>query len=174
MKLAKNRSPRWAFWDWFEVPNYDNPAETYLRRLRIIQTPWFGVMLHFIYQADPRWTLHDHPWNFLSIVLRGMYIEDRLPPGGYLQAHVVKRFNFMRLGTCHSIRYVRDPKAVTLVLHGRRRVAWSYREPIDGHYPPVDGLSWFDTKNTRFDQHRHNDEFLAAMKQREEMGLCLN
>lgn len=171
MKPAKNRSPRWAFWDWFEVPDYDDPSKTYLRRLRIIQTPWFGVMLHFIDGPDPRWTLHDHPWNFLSIVLRGEYVEQRMEPGKPVFSRVVRRFNVMPRGTAHSIVLV-DPNTVTLVFTGRRQGPWGYITNFDNAANSNTGpLLNREAEWTRFDMHPHNDEFLAAMKQREEMGL---
>lgn len=169
VKLAKNRSPRWAFWDWFEVPDYDDPSKTYLRRLRIVQTPWFGVMLHFLDGPDPRSTLHDHPWNFLSIVLRGGYVESRMEPGKPVVSRIVRRFNFMPRGTAHTIFLV-DPNTITLVFTGRRQGPWGYL--VESRRTDFNGdlrtrvLRWI-----RFDVHFHNGEFLAAMKQREEMGL---
>ena len=38
--------PRFRIMSRFVVPNYDSTGEDYLRRLRIIETPWFGVFLH--------------------------------------------------------------------------------------------------------------------------------
>ena len=68
-KLASNRSARWAFMEKFEVPDYDRPERNYLTRWRLIQTPWFGIYLHRFDGPDPRETLHDHPWPFVSVVL---------------------------------------------------------------------------------------------------------
>lgn len=40
---------------------------------------WFGiaVRLHYIKSPDRDRHLHDHPWAFVSVVLRGWYIEHR-------------------------------------------------------------------------------------------------
>lgn len=155
-KLASNRSPSWAFFERFEVPNYDSDGN-YLTRWRLIQTPWFAVMLHRFDGPDPRPTLHDHPWPFLSFVLRGGYVERRLDPMTMLtnEDHRVRFVNRAPLGTLHAItRLLRRP-TWTLMLTGRRRRIWGYLEPFDG--------AWLWTE---FDLHRHNDEFLAALAAR--------
>lgn len=70
----------WSVMSRFDVANFDTDDETYLVRWRIIQTPWFGIFLHRMGTPDSRPTLHDHPWGFLSLVLRGGYVERRLDP----------------------------------------------------------------------------------------------
>lgn len=52
------------------------PGGRYLDRVRIVQTPWFAVWLHRIARPDADRHLHDHPRSFLSIVLRGGYVEE--------------------------------------------------------------------------------------------------
>lgn len=54
---------------------------------------------------DARTTLHDHPWSFLSIVLRGGYVERRLDPRHLTinEAHHVRRFNRVRPWDAHAI-----------------------------------------------------------------------
>src|SRR3954452_12681330 len=103
-RLASNRSPRWAFMERFEVPNYDSDGN-YLTRWRIVQTPWFGVFLHRFDGPDPRPTLHDHPWNFVSFVVRGGYTERRLDPADMTvnEHHRVGRVNVMRTHDAHAI-----------------------------------------------------------------------
>jgi hypothetical protein len=49
-------SVRWAFMEKFEVPNLDDPTETYLTRWRIIQTPLFAIYLHRFDGPDSRAT----------------------------------------------------------------------------------------------------------------------
>lgn len=48
----------------------------HFRRWRIISTPWFTINLHGIYKADEDLHLHNHPWNFISLVLKGWYVEE--------------------------------------------------------------------------------------------------
>jgi hypothetical protein len=42
---------------------------------RAINTRFGGVKLHHILRSDDDRDLHDHPWSFLSIVLKGGYWE---------------------------------------------------------------------------------------------------
>lgn len=44
---------------------------------RAINTRFGGVKLHHILRSDDDRDLHDHPWSFLSIVLKGGYFEHR-------------------------------------------------------------------------------------------------
>jgi hypothetical protein len=50
----------------------------YLIRRYIIKTKLFQVCIHKILQSDPD-CLHDHPWNFISFILRGGYWEGTTP-----------------------------------------------------------------------------------------------
>lgn len=160
-RLAANRSPRWAFMQKFEVPDYDHPERNYLTRWRIVQTPWFGLYLHRMDGPDPRPTLHDHPWSFLSVVLRGGYYEHRLDPMTLkVERRWVTRFNRMRPSDAHFIKALRRVPTWTFVVVGRRVRTWGYFEDTDiaGRW------EW-----TEFDQHPYNDEFelaLSARKQR--------
>jgi hypothetical protein len=47
----------------------------YLRRYFIYESPRFRVYLHKISLSDADPCMHDHPWRFLSIILRGGYRE---------------------------------------------------------------------------------------------------
>lgn len=54
-------------------------GQVYLTRWRTGHT-WFGTfMLHKIILTDSD-CLHDHPWHFVSIILKGGYIEHRRWP----------------------------------------------------------------------------------------------
>lgn len=169
-KLASGRSPRWAFMERFEVPDYDGDGN-YLTRLRIIQTPWFGVYLHRFDGPDPRPTLHDHPWNFVSLVLRGGYTERRLNPADMTvnERHRVGFLNVMRTHDAHAIvRLWRQP-TWTLMFVGRRVRTWGYLEPFPrfGDKPTFDDLPHhIDWIWTEFDKHRHAAEFDAALARR--------
>lgn len=156
-KLAGGRSASWAFLERFEIPDYDSDGN-YLTRWRVVQTPWAALYVHRFDGPDPRSTLHDHPWPFVSIVLRGGYYERRLDPVTMQvdEAHRVRRVNRMRLGGAHAImRLTRNP-TWTLMLVGRRVRTWGYWEPA------WNGLwAW-----TEFDKHEHAREFDAAMARR--------
>ena len=155
-KLAGRRSPDWALFERFEVPNYDEPQATYMTRWRIVQTPWFGIYVHRFDGPDPRPTLHDHPWDFVSLVLRGGYWE-RVPATTdpavvRLNVFSACAINRKRAEDVHWITKLLRFPTWTLVFVGRRRREWGYLDR--------------DGKWTRYDQHPHNAEFLRAMEAR--------
>lgn len=142
--MTTNRSPRWALWQRLTLVA-DN-GQVYLDRLRILQTPWFGLYLHRMDSPDPGFDLHDHPWWFASLILRGGYIEEhaaaREAPAFALLAD---RYDTCRRGVerkwpggslhsfpltdCHRIvRLLRVP-TWTLVLTGPRRRSWGFYQP---------------------------------------------
>lgn len=143
--------------DRFEVPQYDGDGN-YLTRWRIVQTPWFGILLHRFDGPDPRLTLHDHPWPFLSFVLRGGYVERRLDPMTMRvdEQRVVRSVNRMRLIDAHAIRRLLRQPTWTLMFVGRRVRTWGYLEPS-----AYGKWSW-----TEFDKHIHAREFDAALERR--------
>lgn len=53
-----------------------NPADPYLRRWWLAPRSDKGnVYLHNIRKSDSDRALHDHPWDNLTIVLKGVYVE---------------------------------------------------------------------------------------------------
>jgi hypothetical protein len=133
---------RWALWQWIDIPSTEHPELVYLRRLRVVQTPWFSVLVHWINEPDAGRHPHDHPWPFCSFVLRGFYHEEvwpstnafykyRIPP---LQ-HFHQRWSIHKMGldAAHRIVLV-SPRLMTLVLTGKRHYKFSFWTP-DGQIP---------------------------------------
>lgn len=99
----------------------------YMRRWRIGPEAWPGLRLHHIVASDDDRALHDHPFTFLSLILRGGYWEWLADgtrtwhgPGSLLlrSADVLHR---IELGG-----YVERP-AWTIVLRGPYRRAWGFQ-----------------------------------------------
>jgi hypothetical protein len=150
---------RFAFLEKFEIPHMDRPDVNYLERLRIVQTPWFSLYLHRIGTPDSRPTLHDHPWCFVSLILRGGYIERRLN----LHTREVslkhrRRLNIMRRDDAHAILELDRTPTWSLLLVGRRRRTWGYWRPLN----EATG-SWYWCP---FDRDVHSAEFDEAMARR--------
>ena len=139
-RRTRNRGTRWALLRMFEVPDATEPDRVYLRRLRIVQTPWFGLYLHWIFLPDRDRDPHDHPWPFVSWVLRGGYTETTWTTPVDLQQHVRNRWSAHRISTrvAHSIDQL-QPRTVTLVAVGRRCRDWGFWTPTGWvHYAAYD------------------------------------
>lgn len=108
----------------------------------------FGVYLHLIDAPDPGLDLHDHPWPFATIILRGGYTEEHASirdavPYAVIAERVGKRsvcrpgvmrvwrrgsVHRMGLADAHRIIAV-EPGTVTLVLRGRKVRPWGFYLP---------------------------------------------
>lgn len=146
---------RWAFWPYrqFDLVRATDGA-TYLTRWWIFACPWGGIALHRMTASDARPTLHDHPFSFVSVVLRGGYDEDRLDPRTMKVApHVVRRVNLVRAGIdAHSIRHLLRVPTWTLLLVGRHLRTWGFWEPteyLNADLPPRAMWTW--TAHDAFD-----------------------
>lgn len=123
---------RWSFLDVFNIPDPTGRL-VYLKRLRVVQTPLFGLYVHWINLPDDDRDPHDHPWNFLSAVLRGGYTEvvykyDEHSDGPTLVAETTHgRWSAHRMPTdrAHRITHL-QPQTVTLILTGRRSRDWGF------------------------------------------------
>lgn len=114
----------WAFMRRFKIHGVD--GSLYLDRLRVIETPWFGVYLHAIHRPDHDQEHHDHPWSFLSLILRGEYEESqRMGPehGRYVRC---RWLSFHRAEDAHRIALLSRSPVWTLVLRGPRRREWGF------------------------------------------------
>lgn len=123
---AEPDSTPWCLWRWFDIPGPDGKG-LYLRRLTVVRTPWFQVLLHWIYLPDPDRGLHNHPWRFVTFPLRGFYAEQVGVPGpsGWKTRYLswVYRFGWKGLRHAHRIVWLSPGGAVTLVLTGGKRCA---------------------------------------------------
>lgn len=134
-------SMRFALWRWQNILGGDDRA-VYLRKLYLVRTPLFQVALHWILRPDPGRDLHDHPRSFVSVLLRGGYLEERPvaadvnpargpAPTQRLTAdwRVALSAAYRRAPDAHRIRAVL-PGTLSLVLWGRKRREWGFHTPI--------------------------------------------
>lgn len=143
--LADHRAPgkpsrryRWAVNSRFLIGKPGNPM---MERWRLIQTPLFGIYVHFIYREDLDPVPHDHPWRFWSFILRGGYTEElhrRTGDCGSCEDRVCSRWSLHSFPLHHAHRIVSvRPKTVTLVLVGRKVRTWGF----------YDGARWIDWRD---------------------------
>lgn len=145
MKLFPNRVTEnvrdWMFWWWMDIRVTGQAP--YLTRLYIVQTPWFGIKLHWFGGPDPDRDCHDHPWWFLSWVLRGGYAERRQVIAKKLSGTVLleeyttlrRRWSwcFRSSTAVHSIIQV-EPRTMTLIINGPKVRTWGFWVPTHGNW----------------------------------------
>jgi hypothetical protein len=59
----------------------DGKGDTFFRRYDLVKTKFGSIYLHRFFRSDRDRCLHDHPWSFVSIVLRGGYWEEMFYKG---------------------------------------------------------------------------------------------
>lgn len=104
----------------------------YMDRWYILHFPrLFSIRIHHICSPDLDVWPHDHPWWFLSVILRGGYVEHVTTPRnftlGYGSRHI-RRFNFKSNTDLHKIvSFDRPGKgAWTLVITGPEKREWGF------------------------------------------------
>lgn len=95
--------------------------------------PWFGIRIHHIQSSDDR-VFHDHPWNFVTLILRGGYREATpLYPRARSLAPPTKRqdftggtIRFMRAAQWHYLTVDSGQDAWTCFITFRKQQSWGF------------------------------------------------
>ena len=146
---------------------YREDGVPYLMRRYLIKTRLFQIVIHNILQSDND-CLHDHPWNFVSIILKGGYWEGTTAEQ-VLKGEELRHFNelynghtyykwygrfrilfrkaewkhMLKLEQEHSYRtYSVDKPCTTLVIMFKRRREW-------GFFTKSGWLHWSKYKSTQ-------------------------
>lgn len=124
----------------------------YMARFWLVRTRWFAVRVHHIATCDIDRHFHDHPWGFISVVLRGGYQEARpisIDPcfveGAeheqcVIQARRAGSIALRRRTDRHRIISVL-PETWTLVVLGKKHQWW-------GFFTPAGKVYWKDYQTT--------------------------
>lgn len=114
--------------------------EGYMERYWLFRTPWLSCRLHVILASDDDRALHDHPWHYATVVLRGGYVEVR-PRGPLTRVGIGRvldvertwiapgRVLFRRAESLHRLEVPRGQTCLTLFFHGPRRRTWGFLTP---------------------------------------------
>jgi hypothetical protein len=112
----------------------------YMYRWNLFECKWFSIKLHKIMLSDYD-CLHDHPWPFISIILKGGYIEHRQimrdngMPGLYrrLDKKIIKRIYhpgnilYRPANSIHKLEIYQP--AWTLVFTFKKQREWGFWTP---------------------------------------------
>lgn len=135
-------------------PNFvvgaDDPQGAYLRRWYLIpRNRFLCIYLHHFLRDDDDRALHDHPWAWASLLLRGTYIEHTIDAGGvhHKRERKAGSWKFSLPSRAHRIELLRevvdngdpivqltDPPAPcwTLFITGPRVREWGFHCPEQG------------------------------------------
>lgn len=108
-------------------------------RFAIIDIPnVFGIYIHRIYKEDKDNALHNHPWNFLGIVLSGAYTEETV------QGVKLKKVGTVSIGGRHFFHKIKSIERDTTTLF----FVWGKHKPW--------GYMTF-TNSEEFRKNKHNN-----------------
>lgn len=128
--------------------------DPYLIRYILIQTPLFSIYVHKLVRSDYERALHDHPWDFISLILKNGYSEeverfarfdtvDGSPlhvPQPYRMIHKNKAGQLLFRKGEHRHRVIIEDLSKpgwTLVLTGRRKRKWGFwvlKRKVDSYF----------------------------------------
>jgi len=91
-----------------------------------------SIRVHHICRADSDRHLHDHPWNARTIILRGVYVEERLDGKQLLRAP--GETAAIKHGEYHRIVSVSPDGVWTLFITWRYQGTWGFF--VDGKKVP--------------------------------------
>lgn len=121
----------------------------YLTRAMLPRFLGVRVMLHHFHRPDEDDCMHNHPWAWaLSLVLKGSYVETRMPLLKATRTRVVKFFNLISSHDYHKVDALKGD-VWTLFITGPRVQDWGFLTP-EGHVPWEEFLKRH-TKGCRFD-----------------------
>jgi len=142
----------WCWFSWllsgkphFIIGGADNPY--LLRWFLIPRNPWFNIYLHKFMRDDDDRALHDHPWWFVSIMVRGGYIEFR--DEGF-KVRSAPSIAFRRATDRHRVRLFKDGEVNrpcwTIVITGAKKRTWGFWCP-KGFVPWTEFVDQTDSGN---------------------------
>ncbi len=99
-------------------------GELHFIRWEIFSIGNFSMNIHAIYKADEDRHLHNHPWNFMNIILKGSYIE--LLPNGKVRLKTFLSTSIRKADKFHKIGEVVSKSVYTLNFMWGKRKDWGY------------------------------------------------
>jgi hypothetical protein len=110
----------------------DDPTRPYLRRWYLIpRNKHFNIYLHHVLRDDEDRALHDHPWESLSLCLKGQLGEVSRAPDGSHVTRTIKAGTFVRRSStfAHRLFLIHGVPAWTLFVTGPRVREWGFLCP---------------------------------------------
>jgi hypothetical protein len=97
---------------------------------RLLQAFDIAIRVHEILRSDADRHPHDHPWPYLTVILRGGYWESRYNAEGFLlhkRWHGPGSIMFRPANSWHRLDVPEDATATTLFITGKKCQTWGFR-----------------------------------------------
>lgn len=112
----------------------------YMERYWLFRTRWLSCRLHVILRSDREPDLHDHPYDYATVILRGGYVEVRptlpLTRLGLHQTLSTEReciapgrVLLRRAESLHRLEVPSGQTCLTLFFLSRKRRSWGFQTP---------------------------------------------
>jgi hypothetical protein len=133
MKLPFSEKTLNKIKDWLwqrSAPYFD--LDGYMRRRWAFVCPWFTARVHNILRSDHDRALHDHPFNYLTIILAGGYWEHL--SDGSRTWYGPGSIRWAKANTLHRLELPEGKDAWSLFFTGQRIRKWGFQTE-DGWKP---------------------------------------
>lgn len=134
---SDGRRSAWTFWKHQSITRHTN--DPYMDRLVMLRCPWFAVYFHRFLSADDE-CMHDHPWPFISIILRGGYWEYTASGKRW---YGPGRILFRAAEWVHRVEIVPGRTTWSLVIAGKRKRDWGFHT----------AFGWIDWRKYVYAEH---------------------
>lgn len=104
-------------------------GELHFLRYRLFSCPWLRLYIHKICMSDEDAHLHTHPWNFISFILKGGYLQRVMAKPNDLFEHVIQRatqFSFVHMNRYEGHQLILVKPTWTFVIAYGSHGPWGY------------------------------------------------
>lgn len=123
---------------WRKISTDGTGPVTWRRPLaRLIQKMGIAIRVHEILRSDEGRDPHDHPWPYLTVILKGGYFESRYDEHGNRLStkwHGPGSVLWRPAGSWHRLDVPNGMVATTLFITGKKACTWGFL--VNGHKVP--------------------------------------
>lgn len=116
-----------------KLGEFIGPADCPMLRRWVLITPIGSIRLHNFLRPDDERDPHDHPWWFITILLRGSYVDETTFEDGTVGLDYLRRGS-VRFRPAQHRHKVKTYEAWTLIITGRNARQWGFWERLPDHW----------------------------------------
>ena len=108
----------------------------HFKRYAFIETTYFSVYLHKIYEHDRDLDMHSHPWSFFGIILKGSYVEEYWKKWDHYKTIEYRTKGPLSIGIgsrnyFHRIHRIENGPVTSLFFTFGKHQPWYYKTSIE-------------------------------------------